>query len=158
MMKYFTFFELEFSQSAFDARIKNQPTAENEQNLAALVAAVLDPLREAYGKPITVTSGFRNTKVNTYIHGANDSQHKKGEAADICIPKKPAENYKLAQLIAKLGNYDQLILEDVKSTADYSQPQWVHVSWKRSGLNRHQILIKLKGQNKYIVLNPSDLK
>ena len=57
MMKYFTFFELEFSQSAFDARIKNQPTAENEQNLAALVAAVLDPLREAYGKPITVTSG-----------------------------------------------------------------------------------------------------
>ena len=157
-MNFFTYFELEFSQSAFDARIKNQPTAENEKNLEALVAAVLDPLRKEYGAPITVTSGFRNTKVNTYIHGANDSQHKKGEAADICIPKKPAENYKLAQLIVKLGNYDQVILEDVKSAADYSKPQWVHVSWKRSGLNRHQILIKLKGQNKYIVLSPSDLK
>lgn len=157
-MDFFTYFELEFSKSAFEAGIKNEPTPENEKNIEALVAYVLDPLRKAYGAPISVSSGFRNTKVNKYAHGADTSQHKSGEAADIYIPKKPAENYKLAKLIVKLGNYDQLILEDVKSTADYFQPQWIHVSWKSKGLNRKQILIKIKGQDKYIVINPIDLK
>ena len=98
------------------------------ENLNALVECVLDPLRERYGKPIYVTSGYRCPKHNKEVSGAYNSQHMYGEAADIHCD----DNKKLAKLIVEQGKFDQLIL----------YPTFLHVSYKRYGTNRHSVLRK----------------
>ena len=146
-MRYFTISELIKSDTAIKNRIWNGASREIEDNLIALVGAILDPLRTAYGKPILVNSGYRNKVVNKAIGGVANSQHMKGEAADIDTGSK-AGNQRLARLIVeKRLPFDQLIDE-----ADYS---WIHVSYKRVGDNRGQILRMRDG--KYQVIKPSDL-
>lgn len=113
-------------------RIENTPNEEQKANLEALVDNVLDPLRELFGRPIMVSSGFRSKDLNAAIGGAKNSQHMKGEAADIYTGTK-AGNKELFDLIVKYLPYDQLINEK-----DYS---WVHVSYRRDGKNRGQQLV-----------------
>ena len=96
------------------------------QNAIALVESVLDPAREKLGKPIKVLSGYRCPLKNKAVGGVENSQHLKGEAADISC----ADNAKLALILVKNGNYDQIIL----------YPTFIHVSWKRNGMNRHKIM------------------
>ena len=55
------------------------------QNAIALVENVLDPARERYGKPIKVNSGYRCPLKNKAVGGVANSQHLKGEAADISV-------------------------------------------------------------------------
>ena len=97
-------------------------------NIEALVENVLDPAREKLGAPIVVNSGFRCQKHNLAVGGVTNSQHMKGEAADI----RCADLRRLKQIIIDNGRYDQLI--------DYGT--FLHVSWKRNGGNRKQKLIK----------------
>lgn len=145
-MKYFTISELIYSSSYWKV-LWNKTTPEIEQNLTALVAAVLDPLRERYGKPINVNSGFRCKELNRLVKGAVNSQHMRGEAADIDTGSK-TENKKLAKLIVQMGlPFDQLIDE-----ANYA---WVHVSYKCRGVNRGQILRMRNG--KYTSIKPEEL-
>lgn len=131
-MKYFTINELTKSDTAQRKGIQNIPSEEQEQNLISLVENILDPLREAYGKPIIITSGFRGKELNDVIGGAKNSQHTTGEAADIrTIEDTPKENKKLYDLILKLKlPFDQLI--------DEYNFNWVHVSY--SDRNRRQVL------------------
>ena len=101
-MKHFTFQELTKSATAKRKGIDNSPSMQVRANLAALVENVLDPLREAYGKPIVVTSGYRCEKLNRAVGGAASSQHVKGQAADIrSVQDTPEENKKLFDLIVK---------------------------------------------------------
>lgn len=130
-MKYFTMGEMCRSAVADARGIKNTCSATQAENLKTLVNCVLDPLREMYGKPITVNSGFRSAALNKAVGGAATSQHLRGEAADI-TGGSPEENRKLIELIKDNLPYDQLI--DEKNAA------WVHVSYKRIGLNRKQFL------------------
>ena len=132
-MKYFSMRELTHSATAVRKGIDNTPTAEVKANLTALVANVLDPLREAYGKPIVINSGYRSPRLNKLVGGVARSQHTKGQAADIRgTSATVAENKKIFNLILKLGlPFDQLINEH-----GYS---WVHVSFKESG-NRREVL------------------
>lgn len=74
-MKFFSIDELTKSTTAQQKGIKNVPSKEQEQNLIALIENVLDPLREAYGKPIIVTSGYRCPALNKAVGGASNSQH-----------------------------------------------------------------------------------
>lgn len=131
-MKYFTIAELIKSDAAKRSKINNTPTKQEEANLIALVDNVLDPLREAYGKPIIVTSGFRCERLNKLVNGSKTSQHRTGQAADIrTIEDTVEENKKLFDLVQKLNlPYDQLI--------DEYNYDWVHVSY--SPRNRRQIL------------------
>lgn len=130
-MKHFTIGEL-CSSSTADARgIKNTPMLQETGNLKALADNVLDPLREWYGKPIYVNSGYRCPQLNRMVGGKPTSQHLKGEAADITAGSKE-ENRKLFAYIRANLTFDQLIDEK-----DFS---WVHVSFKRNGENRKQIL------------------
>lgn len=146
-MEHFTISELIKSDYAIKNKIWNGASREVENNLIALVGAVLDPLRKAYGKAITINSGFRNAKVNKGVGGVSSSQHLTGEAADITTGTK-TNNKKLAKLIVSLNlPFDQIIDEN-----NYS---WVHVSYKRVGQNRGNIL-RLKN-GKYYVIKPSDL-
>lgn len=129
-MKYFTIKELSHSDTALAKGIDNFPTAEAISNLTKLVDNVLDPLREKYGKPIRVSSGYRSAILNRSVNGATSSQHRLGEAADIMVGSKE-ENRKLFEIIKSELPFDQLIDEK-----DFS---WVHVSF-REGRNRKQVL------------------
>lgn len=129
-MKHFTIKELAHSDTAQARGIDNTPTAEVINNLTKLVDNVLDPLREKYGKPIRVSSGYRCAVLNRSVNGATSSQHRLGEAADITVGTKEG-NKELFEIIRKELPYDQLIDEKGFS--------WVHVSF-REGNNRKQVL------------------
>jgi len=154
-MKHFTISELIKSDTAIKNRIWNGANREIEDNLIALVAAVLDPLREKYGKAIHVSSGYRCPAVNKGVGGSLTSQHMQGEAADIYVDAGAKGNFEIGKLIVKLGNFDQVIFENVG--ANDLLPQWIHVSWKRCGYNRHQIRKKVKGFNSYPLITEKDL-
>lgn len=130
-MKYFTMKELTKSSTADKLGIDNTPTPEASVSLSNLVTHVLDPLREMYGKAITVNSGYRCLKLNAAVGGAKNSQHMRGNAADITAGSK-TENKKLFELIRDNLPFDQLI--------DESNYSWVHVSYVSSSKNRKQIL------------------
>ena len=130
-MKYFTFFDLEYSQTAISSGIKNAPTAEVEENLRVLTDKLLDPIRERWGGPIVIGSGFRNAKTNALVGGVSNSQHLTGCAADLQVGSKE-ENRRLFELIRSMGGFDQLINEH-----DFS---WVHVSYNTLGKQRGQVL------------------
>jgi hypothetical protein len=122
-MKYFTIKELCASGTAKARGLDNTPGQQEVANLTNLVDYLLDPLREMYGKPIRVTSGYRSPKVNSAVGGSATSEHRYGMAADIDAGSK-AENKKLFELIKNNFEYGQLIDE-----RDYA---WVHVSFNPS--------------------------
>ena len=114
-----------FEMREFACKCCGQLPPSAEQNLQALVDHVLDPARERLGMPITVNSGYRCPTHNAKVGGVKNSQHLKGEAADITC----ADNKRLAEIIEQLGNFDQLIV----------YPTFLHVSYKRQGVNRESI-------------------
>lgn len=132
MGKYFNIAELIKSSTAIKKKIDNTPTKEIENNLNQLIDNILDPLREAWGQPIIVSSGYRCDALNKAVGGAKTSQHKLGQAADIHTkPDSKEDNKKLFDLIKQLKlPFDQLINE-------YNY-DWIHVSY--SSRNRRQIL------------------
>jgi hypothetical protein len=130
-MNYFTINELTYSATAKANNLYNEPTEEEKKNLYALVDNLLDPIRERWEKPIKVNSGYRSIELNTWMKGAKNSQHMKGEAADITTGNK-TDNKSLFDLICKSGlAFDQLIDEK-----DYT---WLHISYSQKK-NRKQIL------------------
>lgn len=122
-MKYFTLEELSRSATASARGIDNTPSIAAKLHLIDLVENILDPLREAYGKPIGVNSGYRSQALNKAVGGAATSDHLTGRAADIHgTPNTKAENQKLFELIKSLDlPYRQLI--------DEKNFSWVHVSY-----------------------------
>ena len=117
-----------FKIQEFVCRCGCEMPAEARQNIEALVANVLDPVRDEYGKPIYVNSGYRCEAHNRKVDGVPKSQHLLGQAADI----RCDDNAKLAKLIVQQGRFDQLII----------YPTFLHVSYKRNGNNRHRVLKK----------------
>lgn len=132
MGKYFTINELTKSSTANRLHINNTPSQEVKDNLNKLIDNVLDPLRELYGKPIIVNSGYRCPKLNKAVGGARNSQHLIGQASDIrTVTNTKESNKQLFDIIrnSKLP-FDQLINE-----YDFN---WVHVSY--GPRNRRQVL------------------
>lgn len=126
--KYFTLAELTKTSQPYD----NTPNSDEIVNLTKLTCKILDPLREAYGKPIIVNSAFRSEKVNSAVGGVKTSQHRTGHAADI-VPQDRHDIKLLFQLIQGPGlPFDQLILEGPGG-------QWIHVSYDETR-NRRQVL------------------
>lgn len=131
--KDFTLEELLRSATASRLEIPNTPSVSVTHNLILLCNHILQPLRNAYGKPIIVNSGYRSQALNQAIGGAKNSQHMSGQAADIkgSGGSIPQENRRLFELIQRLNlPFDQLIDEK-----NYS---WIHVSI--SDKPRHQVL------------------
>lgn len=122
-----------FAMKEFECKDRCEMPVEAQTNIKALVEAVLDPVRERFGKPIYVNSGYRCPRHNAAVGGVSASQHLKGEAADV----RPVQGsgftvQDLARVIVANGRWDQMIL----------YPTFVHVSWRRSGKNRKQIIYK----------------
>lgn len=129
-MKYFTLDEFTKSNEAYKRGIYNIPGSREVDNIVDLINVVLDPLREAYGKPIVVTSGYRCDKLNKAVGGAKNSHHRFGMAADIHgTPNDKQENRRLFNLVRELNlPFTQLINE-----YDYS---WVHISYDKDNLRK----------------------
>ena len=142
--KYFTLEELIASPTARRLGISNKPSADIVEALQRLITNVLDPLREEWGAPIIVTSGYRCPQLNIVVGGARGSQHIFGEAADIrTVSDRPADNRRLRDLLISLNlPFDQVI--------DEFNGDWLHVSHRASG-NRRQLLFaqRVKGKTIY---------
>ncbi len=106
-------------------------SVEQVLNLAHLCHMVLQPLRDRFG-PIRITSGYRCPEQNRAVGGASNSQHMRGEAADIHLPSVERGKEYLA-FLKTLPIFDQLIWEENKGTC------WIHVSAKRLAGNRREI-------------------
>lgn len=136
--KNFTLDELTASATAKQMHIINAPGVDEVCNLCALVHHVLQPLRTAMQEPIKIGSGYRCPQLNKAVGGVPNSQHIKGEAADLCIDGDKAKGRKWITWIMDHCDFDQLIWEH-NSKGTY----WVHVSYRADGKNRRQVIDNL---------------
>lgn len=139
---HFTLAEMTRSQTAIRRRLNNQPGPKHAGNLKTLCVAVLEPVREHFGRPVIISSGYRSPELNRAIGGASTSQHSKGEAADFTIPG--VSNKAVCQWIRENLEFDQLIYE-------FGEAGWVHVSY-REGRLRGQVLsaVRLESGTTYV--------
>ena len=150
LSKSFTLNELTKSQEATRLGIDNTPNEEQIQNLKILCEKILQPIRDFYGMPLSVSSGYRSAALCEAIGSSAKSQHTKGQAADFEIFGVP--NKEVAEFIVKNLEYDQCILEFWNENEPNSG--WVHCSYS-SNSNRKQYLKaeKLNGRIVYTVLD-----
>ena len=116
-------------------------------NLNALTQHVLQPLRDKLGKPLSISSGYRCTRVNTAIGGVHNSQHLFGQAADTEVPDMTVEDW-FKWVLASGVEFDQLIQEF---------DRWVHISFN-AGHNRHEVYRAItndEGHTVYAAVNVS---
>jgi hypothetical protein len=146
LTKNFSLKELTTSQTAERKGIDNTPGPEHQENLQSLCTAILQPVRDHFGKVVTISSGYRSPELCTAIGSKITSQHAKGQAADFEI--FGVSNKALADYIDSELHYDQLILEYWKESDPNSG--WVHCSFSE-GNNRKQYLRAYKedGSTKY---------
>ena len=123
LSKNFSLREMTKSQTALRMGISNTPTIDKIQNLKALCENVLQPVRDHFDRPVTITSGYRCEELCLAIGSKATSQHAKGEAADFEIAG--ISNFGVAQWIAQNCEFDQLILEFYTG----GNTGWVHCSY-----------------------------
>lgn len=138
--------EFTHSQTATRLEINNTPEEWQIVNLKNLCKYVLQPLREAYSKPIRINSGYRSVPLNTAIGGSSTSQHCKGMAVDI---DTVSDNVFLFHYIKNKLDFDQLIWE----YGTENTPDWVHVSFALPSQNRKQVLRCYKDNGKTVYVN-----
>ena len=117
----FTLEEFTRSTTASTKKILNCPTVSQITNLQHLCTLILQPVRTRYGKPITVTSGFRSKALNAAIGGSKNSQHLYGEAADIISD----DNQRLWNLMNEMKEKGEI---EVGQLIDEKGLRWIHVS------------------------------
>ena len=137
---HFTIEELYASETAKRLGTDNKPSVQKMINLVYLAAYVLEPLRVAMSEPVRIRSGYRCEKLNKAVGGVYNSQHLKGQAADICIDGDMAKGRRWFNYIRDHLNFDQLIWEH-----DRSGTYWIHVSfvYPDFGKNRKQVIDNL---------------
>ena len=138
---HFTIEELYASRKAKELGIDNKPTIQKMINLVYLAAYVLEPLRVAMNEPITISSGYRCEKLNKAVGGVYNSQHMKGQAADLCIDGDIEKGRRWFNYIKDHLLFDQLIWEH-----NAAGVYWVHVSFvfPDFGKNRKNVINDLK--------------
>jgi len=132
LSEHFTLGEMVRSGTAVSLGIGNNPDAEAVENMRVLCVEVLEPLRRRYGR-IIVTSGYRCKELNKAVGGARNSQHLRGEAADIYVSGQEMCG-KYADFLRHNTDFDQMIQEPV----GVKNKRWLHVSHTRRRANRHQ--------------------
>lgn len=141
--------ELTRSESAKRAGISNTPTAEHIENMKKLATNIFQPIRDHFGVPIFISSGYRSKQLNDRIGGSSTSQHSSGEAIDIDMDGSSGgvTNKEVFDFIKDNLEFDQLIWE----FGTKNNPDWVHVSYESSGRQRKQVLraVRVKGVTRY---------
>lgn len=128
LSKNFDWKEFEKSDTASRLHIVNIINDwEVRDNIKALVEDVLQPLRDKWGGPLFINSGYRSKELNEAVGGVETSQHRKGQAADVGV----TDPYALAKLAKRMKlDFDQCIV----------YPDFLHISYKKDGKNRNQLL------------------
>lgn len=140
LSKNFSLWELVRSATATARKIFNLPDEAGIERLRQVAVNILQPVRDHYGQPIKVSSGYRSPSLNAVVskHASKNSQHMKCEACDFEI--MGLDNFVLAQWIAKNLDYDQLILEFYGNDKSDPNDGWVHASYTMRRKNRKQDL------------------
>ena len=148
LSKNFSLEELTRSATATKLGLDNTPDDEHLKNLQVVVDEIAQPLRDHFGKPVRINSGYRSPALNEAIGGSTKSQHSKGEALDLEIDG--VSNMEVAGWISENCDYDQVILE-FYNPADGPNSGWVHASCKAIlSENRERKLIALKDGKKTV--------
>lgn len=132
-MRYFKFIEMINSAKAAEFSIDNFPKDCDIIDNIIYTMECLDKIREEYGLPLYITSGYRCPDLNTKVGGKETSQHLKGRAADINLGSVEKNRAFFNWVVCNRDeiNFDQLI--------DESHFSWVHISFKKEN-NRKQVL------------------
>lgn len=136
------------SETAKRRGVSNMPTDAHIANFKLLAEKVFQPIRDHFGVPIHISSGYRSAALNKAIGGAASSQHCSGEAIDIDMDGTSVTNAQIFNYIKDNLEFDQLIWE----FGTDANPDWVHVSYESTGKQRKQMLkaIKSGGATKYL--------
>jgi hypothetical protein len=148
LSKNLTLAEVIRSESAKRKGISNEPTSEHLENFKKLAEKVFQPIREHFGVPIHISSGYRSKALNAAIGGSATSQHCSGEAIDIDMDGSSVTNAQVFNYIKDNLIFDQMIWE----FGTDKNPDWVHVSYESTGKQRKQILkaLKINGKTSYV--------
>lgn len=140
LTKNFTLEEMLRSSTADKKGIDNTPSKEVKANLRELCEKVLQPIRDAWGAPLIVTSGYRCPELNKAVGGSSTSQHKFGSAADIRTKEDTREkNKELFDLIVKMAQKGEI---ECRQIIDEYGFDWVHVAIndKYHGYQKNNVL------------------
>jgi hypothetical protein len=148
--KHISYKEGVYSRTAMRRGIKNNPNAEQMENMVAIAEEVFEPLRVWVGGPIKINSFFRSPELNKAIGGSAKSQHCYGQAIDIDDTFGKMSNANMYEFIKENLDFDQMIWE----FGDDDNPDWVHVSYVSPEENRQRCLkaYKEKGKTKYAII------
>ena len=147
----FTLAEMTASQVASRNGLNNNPTAGQIENLKKLCESILQPIRNHYDAPVIISSGFRSPELCIRIGSSIDSQHAKGQAADLQVVG--VDNKALAKYIKENLDFDQLILEFYKEE-EGPHSGWVHVSYVGKGNRKESLTATRSNVTKKTVYSP----
>lgn len=141
MAKYFTLKEFVYSKTAKDEHIDNTPPQEIVDHIEEFMT-VLDELRDAWGSPIIVSSGYRCPKLNKAVGGASNSSHQYGWAGDL-YPKNGYIDmfFNFCREFFKNRPFDQLI-DEYKGDS-----HWTHLGYKHKDGCQRRLVMKYKNGN-----------
>lgn len=148
LSEHLTLAEATKSQTATRLGIDNTPTIAHMEALRVVAKNVFEPIRNHFGVPIAVTSGYRSKVLNEAIRGSRRSQHCHGQAIDIDADVYGRiTNAEIFHHIKGHLDFDQLIWE----FGNEETPDWVHVSYVDDGSNRGEVLIAYRenGRTRY---------
>jgi hypothetical protein len=148
--KHISYKEGVYSRTALRRGIKNNPNAEQMENMVAIAEEVFEPLRMWVGGPIKINSFFRSPELNKAIGGSGKSQHCHGQAIDLDDTFGKATNAEMYEFIKQNLDFDQMIWE----FGDDKNPDWVHVSYVSPDQNRKRCLkaYKKSGKTNYEII------
>ena len=133
-----------YSRTAIRRGIDNTPTEEHRENMCILAEQVFEPLRSYACGPIKINSFYRSPDLNKAIGGSSKSQHCNGQAIDIDDTFGRLTNAEMYEFIKEHLDFDQMIWE----FGDDNNPDWIHVSFVKEGINRNRCLKAYKQNNK----------
>ena len=127
-MKFFSITELTQSATAKRLGIDNTPSDDIKNNLVLFIEKVLDPIREDWGGPISVSSGYRCPELNAKVGGAKTSGHLYGYCADLQVKGGMKKIRELANFIFEwMKNHkmkwDEILFEHSGGVT------WLHFCW-----------------------------
>ena len=139
MSKYANFTLSEFieSDTAAQKGIDNTPDFDEVARLDELIGTILQPLREAWGKPLIISSGYRCKELNKAVGGAETSAHQYGYAADVQVTRSKDFDAFIAFAEDWLKTNDVPFDQSIRETSKTAY--WWHIGLRNSkGLQRRQ--------------------